>query len=232
MTIESDRIRSVYAKRDDKKHLYVWHRPEIIYQEGEKNAVIAALLSKNHSFDLSESRVLDVGCGTGGFLRTLVEWGADPSNLVGTEFLKDRLEEARKISPSEISFIHGDLSLFNDNSFDLISANTVFSSVLDLNIRDFLASEIWRVLKPGGWLFVFDFRYNNPSNNNVRKVTRKELTGFWKEGANIRYKTLMLAPPLARRIIPLSPLLGSLLIRLFPFLRSHFCFMLQKPNLV
>jgi 2-polyprenyl-3-methyl-5-hydroxy-6-metoxy-1,4-benzoquinol methylase len=72
MTIESDRIRSVYAKRDDKKHLYVWHRPEIIYQEGEKNAVIAALLSKNHSFDLSESRVLDVGCGTGGFLRTLV----------------------------------------------------------------------------------------------------------------------------------------------------------------
>lgn len=224
-----ERICRVYAARGNKFFLYDWHRPEIRHQKGEKDAVIASLLASSYGTNLSEADVLDVGCGSGGFLRTLVEWGAQPSRLFGTEFLEDRLQTARNCSPSDIKYHLGDLSNFLPERFDLVTSHTVFSSILDENERKELAHDMWRVLKPGGWLLIYDFRYNNPTNNDVRKVTRNELLLFWKEGVQRQYRTLHLAPPLARKIIPLTPLLGSLLPQLFPFLRSHFCFLLKKP---
>jgi len=230
---EMSRIQSVYAERDgiQKSSLYAWHRSEVRVQQSEKELTISAALANALGNDLSNAKILDVGCGNGGFLRTLVDWGAQPMNLIGTEYLEDRLDQARRCSPSGIKWHLGGLGEVSSSGFDLVTTHTVFSSILDPNERLALSREIWRVLKPGGWLLVFDFRYNNPSNRNVHKVTTKELKNYWKEGINSQNKTLLLAPPLARRIIPLSPLLGSLMTKLFPFLRSHFCFMLQKPKL-
>ena len=37
--------------------------------------------------DLSEQRVLDIGCGAGGWLLEFVKWGAKPGNLVGIDAL-------------------------------------------------------------------------------------------------------------------------------------------------
>jgi len=231
---EMSRIQSVYAERDgiQKSSLYAWHRPEVRVQQSEKELTISAALANALGNDLSNAKILDVGCGNGGFLRTLVDWGAQPINLVGSEYLEDRLDHARRCSPSDIKWHLGGLEAVSSSDFDLVATNTVFSSILDGNERLMLTRDMWRVLKPGGWLLVFDFRYNNPFNSNVRKVTPKELENYWKEGANSQHKTLLLAPPLARRIIPLSPLLGSFLTKLFPFLRSHFCFMLQKPKIL
>lgn len=231
---EMSRIQSVYAERDDiqKSSLYAWHRPDVRVQQSEKELTISAALANTLGKDLSNAKILDVGCGTGSFLRKLIEWGAQPINLIGTEFLEDRLDIARRCSPSDIKWHFGGLEEISSGGFDLVATNTVFSSILYDSERLMLSSEMWRVLKPGGWLLVFDFRYNNPSNNNVRKVTRKELIDYWTEGENSQYKTLLLAPPLARRIIPLFPILGILLTKLFPFLRSHFCFVVQKPKLV
>lgn len=229
---QMSKIQSVYAERDinSKPSLYSWYRSDVRVQQSEKDLVFSACLAKAFDNNLANVKALDVGCGTGGFLRTLINWGAQPKNLVGTEYLEDRLEVASLRSPSAVEYHLGDLTEFGANSFDLVATNTVFSSILDDVDRLELSREMWRVLKPGGWLLVFDFRYNNPYNTNVRKVTCKELKEYWKESTKSYYKTLLLAPPLARRIIPLSPFLGAFITMLFPFLRSHFCCMLQKPK--
>lgn len=39
--------------------------------------------------ELSQLRVLDMGCGSGGVLTRLVELGADPANLIGVDLLPD-----------------------------------------------------------------------------------------------------------------------------------------------
>lgn len=228
---EISRIQSVYTERDaaGRRSLYAWHRPEVRQQESEKEAVAASLLARTIGTNLYDIHVLDVGCGTGGFLRTLVDWGAQPSNLVGTEFLQDRLDIARRSSPPDIKWHLGGLDVAASGSFDLVVTNTVFSSILVHDDRFALAQEMWRVLKPGGWVMVFDFRYDNPSNPNVRKVVRSELRGYWPGAVNEQYQTLLLAPPIARRVIPVSRLAGEVLTATLPFLRSHFYFMAQRP---
>lgn len=226
------RIQSVYKERDaiGRRSLYAWHRPEVRQQEAECECARAALLARTLGEDLSKIRVVDVGCGSGGFLRTLVEWGAQPFNLLGTEFLPDRLDIARRCSPPDIKWHLGGLDVVSSGDFDLVVTNTVYSSILNSSERLALAQEMWRLLKPGGWVMVFDFRYDNPSNPNVRKVSLNELRGYWPNAVSEQYQSLLLAPPIARRVIKFSSFIGIALTSIFPFLRSHFYFMAKKSD--
>ena len=110
--------------------------------------------------------------------------------------------------------------------FDLVSAFTVFSSVLDDDLRLELAREMWRRVAPGGAALVFDFRFNNPRNPDVRRVAKAEVAAWWP-AAELHYSTLILAPPLARRLFPVSPGIATLAGLLRP-LRSHFLIVARK----
>lgn len=226
---EKNRINKVYFNREvlKKSDLYGWHIPTIRYQEAIKSRMFSKAVLKSFGKRLSQIRVLDVGCGTGGFLRRMVEWGADPGLLLGTEFLEDRLQIAMRNSPPEIRWRFGGLDFNSDKGFDLVSAHTVFSSVLDDAMRSELAESMWQKTGNGGWVMVFDFRYNNPSNPDVRKVTRKELETWWP-GKKRFYLLDMLAPPLARRLVSGNYLIAELLVLIIPFLRSHFVYMAKK----
>ena len=228
---EQDRIASVYRGWHGGAALarYAWHRPDIVYQHAMRIRALARMLAATVGTDLGKVRVIDVGCGTGGFLRQLIDWGATPAHLTGTELQPERLELARVRSPSEVHWHTGPLSALPAASFDLVSAQTVISSVLDPDMRQRLAASMWRVLKPGGWCLVFDFRYNNPRNPHVRKVTRDELDGFWP-GHRQQYQTLLLAPPVGRALAGLPALVSETLAALAPPLRSHFIYMVQKER--
>jgi len=228
---EQERIARVYRQWHGGGALprYAWHRPEVLQQSAARARVFAAMFGKTVGLDVKALRVLDVGCGSGNFLRQLIDWGAQPANLTGTELLPERLDTARRTMSGEVHWHLGGLDALADGGFDLVTAHTVFSSILDDATRRTLATDMWRKLRPGGWAMMFDFRYDNPRNHNVRKVTRAELHRLWPAARHC-HRTLLLAPPLARLLNGLPYLVPEALGALVPPLRSHFVFMARKDG--
>jgi len=116
---------------------------------------------------------------------------------------------------------------YPSNVFRLVIASTVFTSILDSNVRRLVADEISRVLAKGGALLWYDFAFNNPRNPHVRKVSRKELRSLFPLLTG-KIRSVTLAPPLARLIAPWSLTLARLL-ELIPLLRTHLLAVLVKP---
>ena len=227
---EQDRLAGMYRGWHGGAALarYAWHRPEVVMQHTMRTRVVARMLAATVGTDLGKVRVVDVGCGNGSFLRQLIDWGATPAHLLGTELQQDRLDLAQARTAPEVRWHCGPLTALPAASADLVSANTVISSVLDPELRQRLAADMWRVLKPGGWCLVFDFRYN-PRNPHVRKLTRTELDSYWP-GQRQQYETLLLTPPVGRALAALPPLVTEALAALVPPLRSHFIYMVQKER--
>ena len=229
--LEHERITRVYRQWNDGRALprYERLRPEVLQQSADRMRTLGAMLRRTVGSDLAALRMLDVGCGTGSFIRQLIDWGASPANLTGTELLPDRLEVARRKTAHGVHWHLGGLEGIANGSVDLVSAHTVFSSILEDATRQALAAEMWRILRPGGWCMIFDFRYNNPRNHNVRRLTRMELGLLWPARER-HYRTLLLAPPIARSLAALPYLVPEALAILAPPLRSHFIYMACKEE--
>jgi len=224
------RIRESYAKRDaaGKPALYKWHRQGVLYDQYRLRSVVAKLLAGYGLFDLSGKDILDIGCGGGGWLRTLMEWGADPERLHGTELLHDRLDIAGRLSPQIDCRPADTWSIpFPDSSMDLVSAHTVLSSILDPLARLRLAEEMIRVMKPGGRALVYDFRISHPRNKDTVGIRKREIKRLFP-GLSIERQSMTLAPPLQRRLTAISPLLTHACEALFPILRSHAIYLISK----
>lgn len=106
-----------------------------------------------------EAHVLEIGCGTGGVTRTLAKW-PDVSQAVGVDPSAVFIAKARALSVGipNIAFEEGDgrcLAL-DAGSFDVVVVHTTMCHVPD---PARLVTEAFRVLRPHGWLAVFDGDY-------------------------------------------------------------------------
>jgi hypothetical protein len=99
--------------------------------------------------------------------------------------------------------------------------------VLDDAMARRLAAEACRVLRAGGAVLWYDFRFNNPRNSHVRGMKRAAVQKLFP-GFRLELRTVTLAPPLARRLGPFTGLLYPALSCL-PFLRTHYAGLLLKP---
>lgn len=193
----------------------------------ERRRLTRAALERKGWLPLAERRVLEVGSGGGGELAWLQELGGTPSRLVGIDLLPDRVAAAKSAYPG-LEFHEGNAEHvpFPDSSFDLVLALTVFSSIFDPGMAANVAAEIARVLRPGGGLLWYDFRYDNPRNRDVHGVTAARVHELFP---SLRgdLTSLTLLPPLARRLGPLAPVAYPVLGWLPP-LRSHLLGVLQK----
>lgn len=105
------------------------------------------------------ARVLDLGCGTGPTTRVLARWPS-VAEVVGVDPSAIFLEQARKSAAEHrhVTFHEGDARslAFPDGSFDVAIVHTCLTHVPG---PERALAELFRVLRPGGWLAVFDGDY-------------------------------------------------------------------------
>jgi ubiquinone/menaquinone biosynthesis C-methylase UbiE len=156
---------------------------------------------------LDQCRVLEIGCGSGFWLRQLMRWGATPANISGIDLLEDRISEARRSCSAGVHLTCGDASslAFDDNQFDVMLQATAFSSMLNPIMRRAVAGEMLRTLKPGGYILWYDFFVNNPWNPDVRGIGKKEIRQLFPRCA-VHLERLTLAPPVGRALAKISPI--------------------------
>jgi SAM-dependent methyltransferase len=227
---ETERIREAYLHRNDKipKDRYsVFQEDNLLLRQQLERGIIGLLKRYGHGY-LEREKILEVGCGAGHWLRQFVQWGAEPKNLHGIDLLSDKIDVARYLCPPGISFHCGDASYleFEDQTFDLVLQFTVFTSILQSEMRKSLAREMSRVLKPNGGIIWFDFFISNPKNPDVRGVTRSEIEELFP-GWTFDVHRIVLAPPVARAVAPISPALCRLLSTL-KLLCTHYLCWIQR----
>jgi ubiquinone/menaquinone biosynthesis C-methylase UbiE len=190
---------------------------------------IVKMLKRAGIRTLQDKKILDVGCGDGRELINLIRYGAKPENLYGIDLIEDRIIEAKKLHPF-INFISGDASTlpyFNEY-FDIVMQFTVFTSILDKNMKKKIAEEMIRVLKPDGIILWYDYYVNNPRNPDVKRVSKKDIYDLFPN-CEIYLKRIILAPPITRLIARRSQLVCYILEKLKIF-NTHYIGIIKKKT--
>jgi SAM-dependent methyltransferase len=112
-------------------------------------------------------KVLDFGSGNGGsipFVQKLIP----QAELTCVDVSERSLEIAQRMFPDAARFVHFDgVTLpFGDGSFDIAYAACVFHHI-DITSHVRLLTQLHRILRPGGCLFIFEHNPYNPLTVHV-----------------------------------------------------------------
>lgn len=231
IAVERERIRLEYQRRarEVSSDLYAPWQPSSQFMLEGRNRAAATMLHELGVFPKPGDQCLEVGFGALGWLSELIGWGVRESDLHGVELDPSRARRACEILPGADLRTGDAVELPWDNdTFQLAVASTLFTSVLDLKVRRMIADEITRVMAPGGALLWYDFAYNNPRNPNVRGIGQAELKKLFPTLQG-KIRTVTLAPPLVRLIAPRWWTLATFL-EAIPLLRTHWIAVLVKGS--
>jgi demethylmenaquinone methyltransferase / 2-methoxy-6-polyprenyl-1,4-benzoquinol methylase len=114
--------------------------------------IVAKRVSEKLSLD--SSQILDVACGTGDLSLTLFE--TTGVRVVATDFCRPMLQIAAGKMPGSVKLVESDaLSLpFLDRSFEAV---TIAFGLRNLSNVESGLKELFRVVKPQGWVAVLEF---------------------------------------------------------------------------
>jgi ubiquinone/menaquinone biosynthesis C-methylase UbiE len=228
---EEERIRAAYARRRNDLVRYSLFNTGHLFFIQERERQVLAILKRSGVSSLESKSILEIGCGTGDRLREFLKWGARPENIIGVDLLPDRVAEARRLSPDGLRIECGNAEKldFPSASFDFVFQYTVFTSVLDRDLKRAIAAEMLRVVKAHGLILWYDYHVNNPRNPDVRGVNKREI-GQLFPGCRIELRRVTLVPPLVRLIGRYSWLACYLLGRI-PLFCTHYIGVIRKTGL-
>ena len=116
--------------------------------------VQAVALNHNNIFNLLEEKqdsiFLDLGCDDGELTKKLAE-KINTKNIYGVEIVDERIKKAENNGLIVKKFDLNNKFDFEDNFFDVVHANQVIEHIYN---SDNFISEIYRVLKPGGYAVI------------------------------------------------------------------------------
>ena len=118
-----------------------WHR-------GRRRIIESFVKAICDDFGDRRPRILDVGCGTGGNLKLLTQYG----DAEGVDISPDALEFCRQRGLGNVRLGAAEQLPYEDGRFDLVTALDVVEHLDDdvAGLREFR-----RVLKPGGRILIF-----------------------------------------------------------------------------
>lgn len=170
---------------------------------------IAREVLKSHLPKKDRLKILDAGCGTGGNLKTLQQFGV----VYGIEVSKVASEFLKKRAFNRFAVACVEQMPFRDSEFELLTTFYVNEYVQ----QDFPAfQEYFRVLKPGGFLYVAEVAFESLRAEHdlavgiIRRYRKRELNEKLKavgfEIARSSYYNTFLFPPIfllrqARKIL-------------------------------
>ena len=186
------------------------------YVHLSRDEALLALLRRHGIETLAGLRILEVGCGGGSLLRTLLHYGADGDTLTGIDMASAKIAGAA-LPGASLAVANAAALPYSDSAFDVAFAFTSLTSMLNQRQREQAAAETLRVLRPGGLLVVYDF-WVNPFNRTTRSLRPHELRALFA-GSRVEIERVTLAPPIVRALGG-RPGLCRQLERL-PWLRSH-----------
>jgi len=225
---ELARIKAEYSRWEDRlagKNLYSIFNHSYLFMLQQRERDTIKLLQNQALSSLRDLWVLEVGCGRGGVLLEYLKYEVKPFQLSGCDLLLDRLSDAHQLMPSSpLCCADGQYLPYSSNQFDIVIQYTVFSSILDNDIKAKIAEEMLRVLQPKGLILWYDF-WLNPTNRQTRGIRPKEIKHLFPD-CRFDFHRITLAPPIARRLVPISWMKGELLEKLKIF-NSHYLDALQ-----
>ena len=215
-------------------HIYSPLHPAALFLMQRRQRVIRGIIerfTRNKKKHFSQCALLEIGCGCGQWTLELQQFGLLPQNYSGIELLPEAVDKGMKNHP-QADIRSGDASKglpWCDDSFDVVFQSTVFTSIPDADAKAKIANEMKRVCKSDGLILWYDFICDNPRNPNVKGVGKcevRELFSPWE----CRFTSVSLAPPIARRLVPVSWFLAEVVETFMPFLRSHVIAEIKPPR--
>lgn len=103
-----------------------------------------------------ESKILDFGCGYGRITKQILELGY--REVVGIDSSKEMVSRGLSECPElDLRYLSAEVLPFSDREFDSIVLCAVLTCIPEQSYRDNILSELHRVLKPQGIIYLAEF---------------------------------------------------------------------------
>jgi len=154
-------LEKIYTMAESKVDYDTWHQEHTL-EDDISNSWHTFVKTNLKSNDIKQRRILEIGCGRGGFSNYLAHYTDLPSQIMACDYSTSALDIAQRNYANErISWKQEDIMAlsFSDHFFDTAISCETIEHVSD-PAKAIL--ELYRVLKPGGRLLLTCPNYFNP----------------------------------------------------------------------